>query len=102
MSAVGIGVEVAISGDVVANLCEKLTLSKPLESLDWSDLKLTAVMPVGLWVLVSFNMFPVLTDEDRSSTTFLEAFHVLFATRVNLRSGLAGGEPREITRTISW
>lgn len=47
-------------------------------------------------------MSPVLAEVQRSSSAdfFPGAFQVVFATRVNLRSGLAGGEPCEMTFTV--
>lgn len=94
----------AASGDTVENfwfLSAKFPLSNEMESLDWSDRRLTAVRLDGAWTSTSSSMFPVLTEQERSSRTLLGAFHVFFAIRVNFRSGLTGGEPCDITLTVS-
>ena len=104
MVCVGVVAFTDTSGEVVLNfkfLCAKLVLLKPMESLDWNDRKLTDVTAGGSYAAsTSSNIFPVLAEEVRSSSPLLGAFHVFFATRVNLRSGLAGGEPCEITLIV--
>lgn len=97
--SLGVDVLIATNGDkanILRFFCKKLPLSN--ESLDCRDLRLPVLSPTNSWMSMLSITFPVLADDERSSVT---PFQVRFAMRVNFKSGLAGGDPCDITRMAS-